>query len=217
MKTLKICAISDTHKQYRNLIIPKTDILISCGDYSNQGEPDTVKDFHSWLNEQDATHKISVQGNHEVWVESNWNEAKQIALDACPGVHFTEEGPLEIEGIKFWCASVTPFFYDWAWNRRKGEIQKHWNLIPDDTEVLITHGPPANILDVTPRGENVGCPFLMDKIAQLPNLEIHIFGHIHFCGGLERHIDGVSYYNAAVCDERYMTTNPITIIDYIKN
>jgi hypothetical protein len=55
-----------------------------------------------------------------------------------------------IDGVKFYGSPVQPEFCNWAFNRRRGaELKKYWDKIPKDTDVLITHGPPAGILDET--------------------------------------------------------------------
>lgn len=217
---MKLVAISDTHTRWSNLIIPECDVLISAGDYSFQGQPWIVKHFHAWLNEQSAKHIISVQGNHEVGVEKDFAMSKQLALQACPRVHFLEEGEVIIDGVKFYGSAITPFFHDWAYNRMRGEeIRRHWDMIPRDTNVLITHGPPHGILDIVnyPNGtpkERVGCHDLKERINEL-NIDIHVFGHIHSSHG-QHHEGGTSFYNASICDEMYCPTNPVTVIDYIK-
>ena len=66
---MKIILISDVHGKWNKLEIPECDILISAGDYSFTGEQHMVRDFHKWMSKQPAKHKISVQGNHEKWVE----------------------------------------------------------------------------------------------------------------------------------------------------
>lgn len=233
MKPLKIVAISDTHNRYNKLVIPECDILISAGDYSFQGTVSEVRNFHKWLNKQQAKHKISVQGNHERYVEINFDLMKSYALEECPGVHFIDEGLIVIDGLKIWCSAITPWFCDWAWNRARHEsealirkvplIKPHWDRIPDDINILITHGPPLGILDQltwvdgTPRSDRVGCHFLRERIRELKDLDLHFFGHIHHWGGHQVHEDGVSFYNAAICDETYFPSNPITIVDYIKD
>lgn len=216
---IKIVAISDTHAKWKNLIIPPCDLLISAGDYSFIGERHLIKNFHEWLNKQDANHIISVQGNHETWVEKNFNEAKEIALKACPAVHFIEEGLVEIEGFKIWCSAWTPWFHAWAYNAHRGdEIKRHWDAIPDNTDVLVTHGPAYNILDIVDSthyhgkvNEHVGCFDLAETIKRVKP-DVHICGHIHSGHGQE-HIDGTSYYNVSICDEIYLPSYPITIID----
>lgn len=214
----KIVAISDVHEAWGKLVIPECDILISAGDYSFHGQPNVIKDFHEWLNKQPAKNIISVQGNHETWVEENFEQAKAIALEACPRVHFIDEGLVEIDrgpdgqAIKIWCSAITPFFCNWAWNRHSYEISKHWFRIPQGIDILVTHGPPYGILDLVPNGfVKVGCPKLMNRIQEVKP-KVHIFGHIHYSYG-QKEFNGTRFYNAANCNESYNCVNPITEID----
>lgn len=174
-----------------------------------------VRDFHKWLNKQSAKHIISVQGNHEKAVEKDFNFYKLMAEEACPRVHFIDEGLLEIEGHKIWCSAITPYFCNWAWNRYPGEeIQKHWDLIPSSVDILVTHGPCYGILDGVLEfnvalGEttvrHVGCPQLLKKVLEIKP-KVHLCGHIHgAAGSLIR--DGVQFINASICDEQYKPTN----------
>lgn len=215
---MKIVAISDTHTKWSNLIIPKCDILISAGDYSFRGEPKIVGSFHTWLNQQDAKHIISVQGNHEVGVENYFQYSKELALKCCPRVHFMDEGLVKLEGLKIWCSAITPFLFNWAWNVERGNnIKRHWDFIPDDIDILITHGPPMGILDevyedpsTAPR--HAGCQDLLNRIKELKNLKHHFFGHIHSGYGHKK-IDGVNFWNCSICNESYRPVNGITVVD----
>jgi Icc-related predicted phosphoesterase len=69
-------------------------------------------------------------------------------------------------------------------------LNRYWDNIPDDVDVLITHGPAFGIADEVKEGktgkvENVGSKSLLKKIETLKtlNLEYHLFGHIHECYG----------------------------------
>lgn len=234
---MKLAIISDVHDKFQKLVIPECDVLISAGDYSFQGEKHIVERFHKWLSQQEAGYIISVQGNHETWVEKNFEQAKEIAEKACPGVYFIDEGEVVIDGVKFYGSAITPFFCNWAWNRaRTGEvnasydrrtgrqfsvqpIKPHWDKIPDDTQVLITHGPPYDILDKvydwdkTTVRDVVGCKDLWNRILQLKQLKLHCFGHIHGSSG-EYYFNGVKYINASICDEQYQPTNPVRIYEF---
>ncbi len=225
---MKIVCISDVHGKWNRLTIPECDILISSGDYSFRGELHMVKDFHAWLNKQPAKHVISVQGNHEVFVEHNFNTAKQVALEQCPRVHFVDHELVEIEGLKIFCSAWTPWFYNWAYNAyrtladaqhfQKPYIGDKWRDIPMDINMLVTHGPPAGILDqvyqidgVTPR-ERVGCDLLLQKLVQIPTLKHHFFGHIHGSHG-ETEFHGIKFYNAAICGETYAVDYEPTVVE----
>lgn len=159
----KIACISDVHNQWHNIKVPECDILISAGDYSNRGEHHSVFGFHSWLSKQPAKHKISVQGNHEVYVENNYEAAKELVPS---DVHFIEHGTLNIEGIKFYCSAATPKFCNWAYMMSEDEIEQNWAKIPDDTEVLVTHGPAFGFLDqINPlKSPPLGCKRLRKRI-----------------------------------------------------
>jgi Icc-related predicted phosphoesterase len=227
---MKIVAISDVHCKWNKLVIPPCDILISIGDYSFRGEKHVVKDYHNWLNQQEANHIISIQGNHELWVEKNFNEAKEVALKECPAVHFVEHELVEIEGIKIFCSAWSPYFCDWAYNGartlseatlyNKPLLKDLWKQIPIGTNIIATHTPVYEILDElvymdgSPNGQFVGCVDLKDKVKEIKP-DFHLSGHIH-CGYGQKHIDGISYYNVSICSESYSPVNPITIINYEK-
>ena len=220
---MKIAMISDVHEQWQNIKVPACDLLISAGDYSYLGKKNVVMNFHQWLKMQPAKHIISVQGNHEVWVEKNFHEAKEIVAEIEPRIKFIAEGALEIEGVKIYCSSVQPEFGGWAWNVPRGEkIKRHWDAIPDDTEILVTHGPPYGILDqIVPRatppngfrfGEDdyhhLGCKDLRTRLGYLDNLKLHVFGHIHGSSG-ETKLGGIKFVNASICNENYKPINPV--------
>lgn len=214
----KLVFISDTHCKWNKLIIPECDILFHCGDYSFKGEKHVVKNFHKWLDKQPAKHIVSVQGNHELWVEKNFEEAKEVALKACPRVHFIQHEAMEIEGLKIFGSAYTPYFFNWAWNAGRDAteaahtfkpfIGDKWAEIPDDTEILITHGPPMGYLDIavdynTGQHKNVGCWELSKRIKELSSLKISAFGHLHFCGSMQMTDGNTTFINAAICNDQY--------------
>ena len=88
------------------------------------------------------------------------------------------------------------------------EIKQIWSKIPNDVDVLITHGPPANILDLTISNEHAGCAQLLKRIKQIKP-RLHVFGHIHEGYGREEQ-DSTIFVNASTCNLRYKpvsTTN----------
>lgn len=240
MTQYKIVAISDTHNRHDKLIIPECDFLIHSGDWSGRGELWEIEEFAKWLNSQtQARHIVLIPGNHEKVFEQFMPDSLKWFTDHCGRAHLLIDQAVTIEGIKFYGSPVQPFFFNWAWNRARGDFAKlensghgrlklaqpivpHWKAIPDDVNVLITHGPPYGILDQTTymdgtvRPDHLGCADLMTRILDLKELDLHIFGHIHAPGGTQHHQDGVSFFNASICNEQYNPINPITVIDYIK-
>jgi len=239
---MKIVPMSDSHNKHNKVIVPKCDIFIHSGDWSGMGRESETRNFAKWLNKLEAEYIVVVPGNHEVEFEKNLPHSLNWILDECPRAHILIDRTIDIEGIKIHGSPVTPYFFDWAWNRsirddgmiyqppRYGgggsvfkqvpHIKPHWDMIPEGTNILVTHGPPKGILDElvfpdgTPKGEHVGCPHLLDRIKEIKP-DIHIFGHIH-CAAGETHIDGTSFYNAALCDEMYMPTNEVKVIEFTK-
>jgi Icc-related predicted phosphoesterase len=238
---MKIVAISDTHNNHRKVEVPKCDILLHCGDWTSMGRKYEVEAFAKWLDLQEqAEHIVVVPGNHELDFETHVNvyDSYEWLTDHCPRVHVLIDRTIEIEGVKIHGSPATPYFCDWAWNRMPSEfsseqyvgqgktktipsIKPHWDMIPEGTNILITHGPPYDILDRTTfadgtmRPEPLGCPLLLKRIQEVKPA-LHFFGHIHYPGGTQVHKDGTSFYNAAICDEHYYPGNPLTIVDYIK-
>ena len=129
-------------------------------------------------------------------------------LKEYPDIIYLQDQSVMIEDVKFYGSPYQPEFYNWAFNLPRGEkLKQKWGLIPKDTDVLITHGPPYGIGDFVPYrgGEFVGCKDLEETIITLPNLKAHIFGHIH-CGYGHINKNFIQYVNASICDESY---NPI--------
>lgn len=227
MRSIKIVAFSDPHQRYAMVKVPDGDIVICSGDISMTGNIQAVTAFCHWYGELPHKHKILIAGNHDWLFENDPALGRQICKDN--GIIYLEDSGVEIEGIKFWGSPVTPWFNDWAFNRAITDmeatyrnirpIKPYWDMIPDDTDVLITHGPPYDILDEllavdgTPKGIFVGCPELLAAVKRVKP-QCHFFGHIH-CGYGEKHIDGTSFYNTCVLDEMYMVSNPVTIVDYV--
>jgi Icc-related predicted phosphoesterase len=227
-KSMKIVFISDVHTRHREITIPSCDILISSGDYSFKGERDVVVDYHEWLSEQPASHIISVNGNHELWVADNYNEAKSLVEAISPRIHMLQHESITIDGIKIYGDATTPYFFNWAWNAgrslaeaalyNKPYIKDVWQLIPEDTNILVTHGPPAGILDnVKEHPYGVGCYHLLDRVKDLKDLKMHSFGHLHLDGGKTHKEQGVTYINAAICNDKYKAKpERVIVLDYIK-
>jgi Icc-related predicted phosphoesterase len=147
------------------------------------------------------------------------------------------------DGVKFYGMPWTPHFCDWAFNAQRDEMdfvvfknggvktyplmETFTEMIPDDIDVLITHGPCAEILDSFPReywhkptkevrsiDQSVGCEKLAERVREVKP-DLHFFGHIHHSYG-EKHLDGTSYYNCASLDEMYYFSNDPHRVSYEK-
>jgi Icc-related predicted phosphoesterase len=181
---MKIFAISDTHGRHEQVLIPEgTDMLIHAGDFSNTKLPamnsNEVNSFLIWLEQQPVKYKVIIAGNHDTSIESRFFTKKDFKNR---GIIYLEHESIEIEGIKIFGSPYTPEFHNWAFNRTRNKLGRTWDAIPENTDILITHGPPKSILDSAERGRNnhehVGCSALLKKVLKIEP-KYHIFGHIH--------------------------------------
>jgi Icc-related predicted phosphoesterase len=204
---MKLVCISDTHEQESNVSLPEGDVLIHAGDITKKGSLTALYKFCAWVKDQPFKHKVVICGNHDFCFQ-NPNAEEAVATMKQFGITYLQDSSIEIDGITFWGAPWQPWFHDWAFNVPRGpEIAAKWAAIPDNTQVLITHGPPFGILDCLLEdnpffpAEKLGCEDLLEKISSLPKLKAHIFGHIHSGHGTMKGPNDVMFVNAAICGD----------------
>ena len=203
---LKVVTISDTHCMHDKLHIPECDLLLHAGDYSSRGRIEEVKGFLEWFSKQPAKHKIFIDGNHDGMSEENPKLFEEI-LKEYPSVRYLRNEGIEVEGIKIWGRPITPSFYDWHHMADRGspKMLTSLSIIPDDIDILLTHGPAAGILDANNQGESCGCYDLLNELERLKNLKVMVFGHIHHSSG-EKEVNGIKHINASVLNDNYKLT-----------
>jgi Icc-related predicted phosphoesterase len=214
MGKIRITTISDTHTKHMELngYLPGGDILIHAGDISNRGSSVDITEFCEWFDSIDNYNtKIFIAGNHDFGFQKRSEEISQI-VNSYKWINYLEDNWVTIDGIKVWGSPWQPEFYDWAFNlpRQGVELQEKWNMIEDDTDILITHGPAWGYVDkVIGRNQSLGCELLTNRIMAFKP-KIHICGHIHSGYGYTTNGD-THFINASVLDERYeFTQNPLT-------
>ena len=207
---MKIVVISDTHNLHNKITVPDGDLLIHCGDFSGRGSVKEVTTFNSFLGTLPHAKKIVIPGNHDFLFESNPGLAKTLLSNAV--VLIDEE--VCINGVRIFGSPWTPEFGDWAFMKSRSSLMYFWDRLPENIDILVTHGPPHGILDTISnydRAERVGCQFLGHKVKKMKP-KYHLFGHIHEGYG-KTEIDGITYVNASICDERYRPVNPAITIE----
>jgi predicted phosphodiesterase len=221
---MTITCISDTHSIHHR--IPpdwldnkdgSIDMIIHAGDISGRGSLREVEDFLSWYNALNYKYKIFIPGNHDFWFEKVSTFAvNEMLQEKYPNIIYLNDSGVEIDGVKFWGSPVQPWFYDWAFNRMGTDICKHWDMIPLDTQVLITHGPMKGFLDMTTRGVSTGCPYLLEKSAEMTNLKLFVCGHIHEAYGKFEFPDGGVFVNASTLNFNYQVQNKPIVVEIKK-
>lgn len=233
---MKIVHISDTHGFHNKIKVPYGDVLIHSGDISNRGEKYMVEDFIEWFVNQPHPYKIFIAGNHDICFDENhsinqsyiqkemWGDdylklkpdwLLSLLENLPDNVFYLEDSGCEINGVKFWGSPWTPWFYGefWVFNKQRyGDIRKVWNLIPNDTNVVITHGPVQYKCDYVPRSQQfVGCEEL-DYVLQQVKPIIHLSGHIHEGYGWGYNGD-TEFFNGSILNENYEVMNDPWVID----
>lgn len=213
----RLTFISDTHTKHEKLngFLPGGDILLCAGDISSRGYKTELENFFKWFDGIDNyDHKIFIAGNHDFGFQDEPETIKGL-LTGYKTIEYLQDDWIMVgdeNPIKIWGSPWQPEFHNWAFNLPRGEkIKEKWDLIPDDVDILITHGPAFGKLDYVPYdGLNVGCEELLKRIEEVKP-KIHLSGHIHSGRGVV-FSEGTLYVNAAVLNDRYEFRNkPITI------
>jgi Icc-related predicted phosphoesterase len=235
----KITFISDTHGKHDQIVttkslrhrnglpldLPGGDILIHAGDFMNSGWNETeATEFFKWFDTIDNYDtKIFIAGNHDRIME-NEPEWAQGMLTGYKTIEYLEDEELAIyydgpngdmpeENIRIYGSPWQPEFYNWAFNlpRHNEQMKAKWDAIPNNSDILVTHGPPFGYLDI-PGGQNlrVGCEMLRERVEAFKP-KIHVFGHIHGSAGY--YFNGHTHFiNASILDEQYRYVNaPVNV------
>jgi len=168
--------------------------------------------FTQWFSKLQYKYKIFIAGNHDFGFEKI-RKSNEIGISIPHGVIYLEDEMVEIEGLKIYGSPWQPEFHNWAFNlpRNGDQIKFKWDSIPDDTDILITHGPPFECLDITPTNQRVGCELLKIRLDDLKP-KLHVFGHIHDSYGIKYTSDTLSV-NASICNERYQPINKPIVVE----
>jgi Icc-related predicted phosphoesterase len=220
---LKVTLISDTHAKHNRLNgdLPGGDLLIHAGDFMTSGYSlQEARDFFNWYDKiaiYDT--KVFIAGNHDRIMQ---NEPEQMKgeLTGYKTIDYLEDdwigmyydgmnGDNPEDNVRIYGSPWQPEFFQWAYNlpRNGDELKAKWDAIPENIDILVTHGPAWGFLDDTEgrRGTHLGCELLAERIKMI-RPKIHVCGHIHSGNG--HYFDGhTHFFNAAVLNEQYMYAN----------
>ena len=188
--SIKIVCVSDIHStQFRNNYkIPQCDLFIAAGDLINNNEGEReIKSFNSWVDQIECKNKIIIGGNHDNYLEKNKSKIKELF----PNVHYLEYNSFQLEepNISIYgapCILRRNFFIRGnAFSLSGSQLRREWEKIPKNIDILVTHVPPYDVLDVTYKNKHIGSKWLRNEICNRIQPKIHIFGHNH---------DSINYY-----------------------
>jgi Icc-related predicted phosphoesterase len=212
---MKIDCISDLHGFYPEL--EGGDLLIVAGDLTAKDEEDQYYEFNYWLCQQDYKRKIVIAGNHDNLLQ---DDSFQY-LEGSPAFEYLCDSGTEFENLKIYGSPWTLAFPGMNPKCKaftvdtEEELSERWALIPDDTDILITHSAPYGIFDKTERNKLAGSKNLLLRTIEIKPL-IHCFGHIHEKGGKDLWVpwkNGTRFINASHVNEHYKPVNkPVRVI-----
>lgn len=214
---MKITFISDTHTKHDLITndLPGGDLLIHAGDIMDSGyNENDISSFLNWFESIEGyDKKIFIVGNHDRLFENDPEYVRNY-LKNYPNITYLQDESCEIHDIKtdktikIYGSPWQPWFYDWAFNIRRNsdELKEKWDAIPEDTDILITHGPAYGFVDTVESRPyyNLGCELLTKRINQIQP-KIHVCGHIHSGYGVKTN-NNTHFINASVLNERYKYT-----------
>lgn len=208
---MRIYHISDTHSYHDLLKVPKNiDLIIFSGDESNHPVPiinlPEFNRFIVWFAELPIKYKVFVAGNHSAAIANGLVKKSEFSDK---GIIYLENDYVVIEGLKIFGSPITPTFNNWYFMKQRSKLDNLWKLIDDNTDILVTHGPPIGILDLTEERDyklkQCGDKSLLNHIKRIKPI-LHCFGHIHNFKECINHgiriIDGVVFSNGAVVTDK---------------
>jgi Icc-related predicted phosphoesterase len=209
---MKVCCISDIHGNLPE--IPECDVLLIAGDIvpTNRHNVHLSSEWMQtylkpWIDDLSQRMKIFVvSGNHDFIFE----RAKEMVPNL--NWEYLEDSGSKFQGLNIWGSPWQPIFFNWAFNASEEKLAQKWQLIPEDTDILLLHGPPHGYGDFSSFGnEHTGSVSLLNRIIEIkPKLVVS--GHIHSGHGIYKIGENTVFVNAAYVNESYQpSNNPIVL------
>lgn len=207
----RIVALSDTHCKHSMIQVPEGDILVHAGDATSRGTLAEMKAFLTWFETQPHQHKIFVAGNHDMLAADD-HSLFEMLLEEHPTITYLEDSGTEIMGLRFYGTPWVSWCGDWAFVANSAERYEIWKQIPTETDVLVTHSPIYQILDLCKNGDKVGCQYLRDEVINRIKPKLLLHGHIHEAYG-QHQLEHTLVANCAQLNEVYQPMYKPHILD----
>lgn len=233
-------AISDTHGNFSATEIMnfikrrkmKFHVLMFCGDVTSNEDTKQQKanlenkiisldkqttSMKSFVQEMKILDKVFdyifiVFGNHDGRYGNNWDQTVvQNWFSGTKNIHILNNGSYTIDLNRYQHLKDKKDkklkFYGLSYAEKD---QSKYQVIPNDTNILMTHVPPRGILaaklPIVKIRSSKGLKKRIKEISKYGNLKLHVFGHAHSHSGkikTKRRIPGVIFHNAAVKNNNF--------------
>ena len=97
---------------------------------------------------------------------------------------------------------------DWAHGLKKQDATNEYKKIPEDIDILLTHGPPFKYGSIMHNGKDIGCPHLLQRVQKIKPLA-HIYGHIHEGYGVRTDGNTLFFNASSMSIMRKISYNPL--------
>lgn len=206
---MRLVLLADTHTFEADLAgkIPDGDMLVHAGDLGRAGDESELAVVAAWLRSLPHRHKVVVPGNHDALFEDDPARAR----DLFDGLVVLIDEAATVGGLRVYGSPWTPRYHSWSFMKERGApMAAVWTKIPDDLDLLITHGPPKGVLDDASRyrggtwagSELAGCEELARRVA-LVRPRVHAFGHVHGRQGVVER-NGTRFVNCTTSESEHL-------------
>lgn len=185
---MRLVCISDLHCHLPHVAhdIPDGDVLLIAGDWFFFGRKDWWREqrfldteIAPWLSILSGrfANIVAIAGNHDGLFETH----PHLVSKNLPWTYLQDSG-CEINGLKIWGTPWTPSFCSWHFQADDRKQKIVADMIPDDTDIVLTHGPVQGILDVGSGFKRCGSKYMRERARQIKPI-LYVHGHIHNCHG----------------------------------
>lgn len=225
---IKIQITSDLHG-HLPIIKEEFDLLLICGDicpahdhyYAFQIEW-LEYDFILWIKtlpfKDDNAKVVMTWGNHDFVGENMTNETKNELIKLADNrliilnfeeyiYKYLDENEGIIKELKIFGTPYCETFGNWAFMRDLDKLEKIYDCMPEDIDILMTHDAPTlGNLGLIQEGRNAGTMAgnkALDNIIMKRKPKYVFCGHIHTGNHEMVDIEGINMCNVALINEYY--------------
>lgn len=216
---MKIACIADNHG-FLNVKVPECDLMIIAGDICPVSDHSVMfqklwieDNFINWARKQPVKNVVWVAGNHDFICQTDKRYDYHHILDDRDNsvtIHYVNCATVKIDDLNIWGSPWSNEFGPWAFMTNELQLERIYEDIPENIDVIISHGPPKGLCDFTEDEIHAGSSALRRTLSRVKP-RLCVTGHIHEGYGVARFGD-TKIINASIMTAEYQPTNkPIMV------